>query len=68
MDMSWGGGMSGVEWGYIQRGLCPGVGIPWDLGFLPRVRTTSGSHQNMYDWQAGGMHPTTGMLSCLKSI
>ena len=39
------------------------VGILWDLGYLPPVLIPSGSHQNMYGWQASGTHPT-GMLSC----
>ena len=32
----------------------------------PMVLTSSGGHRNMYDWQAGGTHPT-GMLSCMSN-
>ena len=54
-----------------------GVGIQGEVGIQggrytyplqiltpPLVLTTSGNHQNRYDWLVGGTHPT-GMLSCL---
>ena len=37
----------------------PGVGVH------PLLLTSSGSHQNMYHWQAGGTHPS-GMISFCK--
>ena len=43
-------------WRWVSQGV----------GALPLV-TPSGSHQNMYSWQAGSTHPT-GMLSCFKYI
>ena len=41
-----------------DMGPAQGVGTP-----LPTLLISSGGHQNMYGWQAGGTHPT-GMLSC----
>ena len=46
-----------------------GVGIPGPiqtrgLGYSPPVPTPSGGCQNMYGWQAGGVHPTRMLSSC----
>ena len=54
--------------GEYSRGREGGYPWTWNLGYpLPLLLTRSGSHQNIYGWQAGGTHPT-GMLSyCLSN-